>query len=202
MEEIIYRLFNLREGEKIAPAIVTKQAIIFVTTEGRFFTLTGRERGQHINKHRGYAYIYTKDGGKTRAYQAHRLVATTFIPNPKLKSQVNHKNGIKTDNQVSNLEWASPTENIKHAHEHGLTPEPKRETRKYKDGRIKRAVELITQKGYSISEACRLNGIPYSTVAVGFMRMRQGKQSFLDNMLTEEQKARIVNKPLGEKWAK
>lgn len=75
-------------------------------------------RGSLQNGYRCFTmYI---DGVVQGLSRVHRLVAEMFLENPEGKSQVNHKDGIKDNNCINNLEWATPSENIIHAYATGL----------------------------------------------------------------------------------
>ena len=74
------------------------------------------------NKSRkGYLLV----GIENHSCKVHRLVAEAFIPNPENKPQVNHIDGNKSNNDVSNLEWVTQEENMKHAVDTGLLELPK-----------------------------------------------------------------------------
>ena len=64
----------------------------------------------------GYYYITLNVNMKIKQISVHRIVASTFLPLIMNKNVVNHKNGIKTDNRIENLEWCNKSENELHAY--------------------------------------------------------------------------------------
>lgn len=62
--------------------------------------------------HKGYPVVFLSKNSITKTFTVHRLVACAFIDNPNNYPQVNHKNEIKTDNRVENLEWCSASYNM------------------------------------------------------------------------------------------
>lgn len=79
---------------------------------------SGRFRKERILKQTeqdGYNHLFFSKTGVKRNFAVHRIIAETFLPNIENKPQVNHKNGIRNDNRVVNLEWCTGSENAQHS---------------------------------------------------------------------------------------
>ena len=105
----------------------------------------------------GYKFVRV---GK-KSYPLHRVIASAFVPNPENKREVNHIDGDKTNNDVSNLEWATRKENAKHASEHGLL----RKARKPTNVSVKTKIrERRLELGISQQEVAQALGMTQSAI--------------------------------------
>lgn len=101
---------------------------------------------QTINKRDGYFYVGICKDGKRKNRKVHRLIAETFMPNPKNKPTVNHIDGNKENNCISNLEWCSQSENMKHSYRIGLRDKERLREHMRKVGKSKKGLEVRWRK--------------------------------------------------------
>lgn len=113
-KEDIKEYEELSEKDYIAKFyVVTNNGIVYRTDNGK--------EVKSVVTHKGYKQVrlhspmFSKSKDKRKGYRVHRLVAMFYLDNYSDELQVNHKNGIKTDNRVENLEMVTNAENAYHA---------------------------------------------------------------------------------------
>ena len=168
------------------------EGIYAITKDGKIWNHPREETGLHGNKYnnRKTKCIYKKGGyflkgtikstppyptvgltknGICKYVRIHRLLAITFLPNPQNLPCINHKNGIKTDNRLANLEWCTVAQNNKHAHDNGLIP-PKEGLKGMKNHKAlvtdKQVIEMrkLRTKGMTLKILGTKYGISFRTV--------------------------------------
>ena len=156
------------------------EGLYAVTTTGEVFSYPkGNKKPRWL---KSYITSYGYSGLSLTAKQklVHRLVAIAFIPNPDNKPQINHINGIKTDNHVSNLEWVTNSENVLHsfrvlgkkANKPGLNKFNDNSLRAKKVLQYSMSGEFIAEYGSVITAAkeCNCNKISIASCARGIYK--------------------------------
>lgn len=97
--------------------------------------ITGKVKRTYVNSKNGYLYVDLWKNNKKRQRPIHRLIAETFIPNPENKLTVDHIDANRTNNKISNLRWATYSEQNKRISQIGVRSEPIKVTRYHEERR-------------------------------------------------------------------
>lgn len=153
--EGLYQISNLGNVRSLDRKICIKNRIWKI--KGRMLKL--------CNDSDGYRVIGLSKDNLRRTHKVHRLVSNAFIENAINKPQVNHINGIKSDNRVENLEWATNKENMKHAFLIGLKKTNNYNLSLMKESVSKKVIDLNNGIIYcSIKDASKALSLGYSSL--------------------------------------
>lgn len=102
--------FNFRQVPGYDDYFVNQLGVVYSHKKSKV-----RELKPWLGTH-GYFFVSFSVKGVVKNKSIHRLVASAFIANPQKKPDINHIDGVKTNNNVKNLEWVTKSENLLHSH--------------------------------------------------------------------------------------
>ena len=144
-----------------------------IDKSGNIFSLYKNEYLIPAKNNCGYLFIGLKDNTGKRKYKyIHRLLAEHYIPNPNNFTQVNHIDGNKLNNNLDNLEWCTPSQNLKHAVNLGLI---KSGLGNYNHTKVKCNV---TGKILSVKEAANEYGCTHQYMSKMLLGQRKNKTQY------------------------
>lgn len=127
----------------------------YIHPNGQVYSLLSKRFMKQHNDGNGYLIVKLRNNGMSKNYKVHKLVAEVYLENPNNLAQINHIDGNKLNNYLSNLEWVSASDNMKHAYKLGLK-------KKHKE-----KIVLDYQTGifyFSIKEAANAKNINQNTL--------------------------------------
>lgn len=142
---------------------------------------------KNIIRNNGYYFVTLRKKGLVKQCCVHRLVAETFIQNPNNFTDVNHKNGIKTDNNVCNLEWCTRQQNIIHSFKTGLHIISERQRKNQMRPVILTYPNGITKTIDSVKEAAKIIGYKHYNSLYKAMNTGKFKNGFSAKFSTKGQ---------------
>lgn len=142
------------------------ECLYLVSDAGRILSLPKNGKPGRIVKqcvsNSGYFLVRLGKDGVTKGFSVHRLVAAAFCHNPNLKPEVNHKDGDKTNNSASNLEWVTGSENSVHKRDvigNGNSPHTSQQRFTHEQ------IRAIRHSSKSNRELAREFGVSHSAIA-------------------------------------
>lgn len=177
-------------------SIDIQKGVYMVSNIGRIKSIPRKHRKtelvlkQNLDKH-GYYNIKLIIHSNQKSFLVHRLKAMAFIPNPQNKPEVNHIDGVKTNNGYNsdgkdNLEWATRSENQCHAYKYGLTKASRPMLGKFNyDCQNSKPVIQLSLDGNMIMEygsareVTRKTGIHYSCISKCCIGSRNSTGGFM-----------------------
>lgn len=145
---------------------------LLVSSYGNIKNISWRDKviGDNGNGYKKVTVSHRVDGKSfTQNYYVHRLVASLFCPNdnPEELTQVNHKDGDKSNNHYSNIEWVSPSDNMRHSHKRGLNMGRRQHgsTQKASDEVVAWAYYQVKFLGRGITDVATKSNLPRTTLS-------------------------------------
>jgi len=155
--------------------------------DGTVYPFKAKKKVKNTNTQTGYFTVSLYKNNQSILQYVHRIVAEAFIPNPENKKEVNHIDGDRQNNNVSNLEWNTRSENAQHAVRTGLKIYTNRLT---KDEFLECLQAIIGGESYlSLSKRVPYQ-VPFLSVKLRRIAKERGIEYLLDESLKEQKQRR------------
>ena len=163
----------MRQIKKYPDYYVTEEGLIFSKKTNKFLKFSSDKQG--------YLRVGLYIGNyKSKTIKVHRLIAETYVENIENKKDVNHIDGVKSNNKISNLEWCTRSENIKHAFRIGLKIITDKQIQGVKSRFSKKVLDTKNGTVYkSLKEASIDLNVNYQSLKNNFRKNKINKTTLL-----------------------